>query len=248
MPDTTPAVERFTVRSGVRIRYLDNSPEHPSGLPILLSPGFTDFADEYIDVLQFFGPRRLLVVEVRGRGGSEAPATGYTSADHARDLRAVLEEEGLDRFHLMTFSRGTTWGLDLVLADPSRVASVSIGDYWAREHALEPPVAEQVMSTRFRGRPMSERIASHVLPELFRLSSHRDLCGELAATGLPVLVATGTEAGCLLAPEAVQEYRDRIPSVEVVVIPGAGHDLFRPDRLAYPRAAQGFIGRRAPGS
>ena len=59
MPDTTSAVERFTVRSGVRIRYLDNSPEHPSGLPILLSPGFTDFADEYIDVLQFFGPRRF---------------------------------------------------------------------------------------------------------------------------------------------------------------------------------------------
>lgn len=34
----------------------------------------------------------------------------------------------------MTFSRGTTWGLDLVLPRPDRVATVSIGDYWMAEH------------------------------------------------------------------------------------------------------------------
>jgi hypothetical protein len=38
-------------------------------------------------------PRRVLVVEVRGRGRSEAPPSGYTVVDHMRDLRAVLEQE-----------------------------------------------------------------------------------------------------------------------------------------------------------
>lgn len=236
-------IERETDGSGVRIRYLDNAPEGPVGLPVLFSPGFTDFADEYAEVLAFFAPRRTLVVEVRGRGGSEAPATGYAVADHAADLRAVLDAEDIERYHLMTFSRGTSWGLDLALAQPERVASIAIGDYWAREIAFGPEVAEQVMQGRFRGRPMAERVPPHVLPELFRASRARDLMDDVVATGLPLLVATGTEPGCLLSAETVQEYRDRAPGVEVVVIEGASHDLFRPDRLAYPRAVQAFLGR-----
>ena len=241
------AVERWTSRSGVRIRYLDNAPARPAGLPVLFSPGITDFADEYMEVLEFFLPRRMIVVEVRGRGRSEVPSDNYSAADHADDLAAVLDEEGIDRFHMMTFSRGTTWALDLVLRDPLRVASVSIGDYWAREHRLDEAAADTMMTTRFRGRPMPERVEAHVLTELFRASRDRDLCGHLAATGIPVLVASGTEAGGLLTDDDLDEYRHRIPDVETAVIAGASHDLFRPDRLAYPRVVQNFIARRAPG-
>jgi hypothetical protein len=50
-------VEQFTeeaaARSGVRIRYLDNSPDEADGhggrLPILFSPGVADCADEQSD-------------------------------------------------------------------------------------------------------------------------------------------------------------------------------------------------------
>jgi pimeloyl-ACP methyl ester carboxylesterase len=235
--------EAFTERSGVRIRYLDNAPTEPVGLPILFSPGFTDFADEYVEVLEFFSPRRVLVVEVRGRGGSDTPTSGYTAADHASDLRAVLDEEGVERFHAMTFSRGTTWCLDVVLSDPARVASVSIGDYWAREHALGVDVADQLMTTRFRGVAMAERVEPHVLPALFGASRDRDLLGELGASGLPVLVATGTEPGCILDAATVEEFRVGLADVEIVTIEGASHDLFRADRLAYPSAVADFVDR-----
>ena len=249
MSPAQPFVEKTTVRSGVRIRYLDNGAgDGPAGLPILFSPGFTDFADEYAEVLAFFAPRRVLVVEVRGRGGSEAPATGYSAAEHATDLEAVLDAEGIERFHLMTFSRGTTWGLDVALADPTRVATVSIGDYWAREKHLGGDVAERFMTSRFRGKPMTERVEPHVVREVLGASVDRDLFDEVAATGLPVLVATGTEPGCLLDASTLQEWRDRVAGVELVTIPGAAHDLFRPDNLAYPRAVDEFIIRRAPGS
>jgi non-heme chloroperoxidase len=241
-------VERFTTGSGVRIRYLDNAPSDPVGLPILFSPGFTDYADEYAEVLRAFAPRRALAVEVRGRGGSETPATGYTAGDHAADLRAVLDEERIDRFHMMTFSRGTTWALDLVLAQPARVETVSIGDYWAREKHVPAEAAEHVMTTRFRGVPMTERVQPHVISELFGESIERDLFAPLASSGLPVLVATGTEPGCMLEEPDLQEFRDRIPGVEIVVIHGAAHDLFRQDRLAYQRAVTDFIARRSPGT
>jgi non-heme chloroperoxidase len=235
--------DSFTERSGPRIRYLDNAPVDQVGAPILFSPGFTDYADDYAEVLEFFSPRPMLVVEVRGRGGSEAPAAGYAAADHAADLRAVLDEEDIDEFHLMTFSRGTTWGLDLAMSDPSRVRSVSIGDYWAREHAIDVAMADQVMTGRFRGLPMADRVPADVIRSLFEASRDRDLLDDLAATGIPVLVATGTEKGCILDDDEVAEYRTRLPGVEIVTIDGASHDLFRPDRLAYPRAVDDFISR-----
>ena len=238
-------VERWATSTGGKIRYLDNAPEKPVGLPILFSPGFTDFADESLEVLRFFSPRRVLVVEVRGRGKSDAPLIGYRASDHADDLAAVLEQEHIDQFHLMTFSRGTTWGLELALRNPSRVVTVSIGDYWAGEHHLDREHAPNFMSTRFRGKPMPQRISAHVVAEVFGASIDRDFLGPLAASGIPVLVATGTEAGCMLTPENLHECKLRIPGVETITIPGASHDLFRPDRFAYPKAILAFQQRFA---
>jgi non-heme chloroperoxidase len=239
-PADNYVVEGWATGTGGKIRYLDNAPQNPVGLPILLSPGFTDFADEYVEVLRYFAPQRVLVVEVRGRGQSAAPSTGYQASDHADDLEAVLAKEHIDRFHLMTFSRGTTWGLELALRNPSRVATVCIGDYWAREHRLGREFAENFMSTRFRGKPMAERISAHVVEEVFGASVDRDLLGTLAETKIPVLIATGTEPGCMLTAENLEEFQRRIPGIDTVIVPGASHDLFRPDRFAYPKAVQAF--------
>jgi non-heme chloroperoxidase len=233
-------VEGWATGAAGAIRYLDNAPDAPLGLPILFSPGFTDFADEYCEVLRYFAPQRVLVVEVRGRGRSDASTSAYSASDHADDLDAVLAKEHIDRFHLMTFSRGTTWGLELALRHPSRIATVCIGDYWAREHRLGREQAEKFMATRFRGKPMADRISAGVVEEVFAASVDRDLLGALADTKIPVLVATGTEPGCLLTAENLEEFRSQIPMISTVIIPGASHDLFRPDRFAYPKAVQEF--------
>ena len=237
--------ERWTLRSGPRIRYLDNAPDAPLGLPILFSPGLSDFADEYVDLLDFFAPRRILVVEVRGRGGSEAPPSGYSVADHVGDLEAVLDEEDIGRFHLMTFSRGTSWGLELALDQPARIASMSIGDYRAAEIALTPEFVEGQLASRFRGKPMTERLPSHVLRRLADESRARELWDDLASLPCPLLVARPGGPG-ILDDDAVERYRAVRPDVEVVTVPDAPHDLFRVDRLFYPRAVADFIARRCP--
>lgn len=236
-------VERWTTRSGPRIRYLDNSPSSPVGFPILFSPGVSDLADEYLEMLEYLAPRRLLVVEVRGRGGSEAPPTGYSAPDHAADLRAVLDEEGMDRFHLVTFSRGTTWGLELARSRPSKVVSLSIADYRAEEIGLPPGFAARQMETRFRGRPMSDRIPRHVMEELVAASTARDLWGLLAGLPCPLLVARPGGEGGLLTDEDVDRYRAVRPDVEIVTVPDAPHDVFRPDRLFFPKVVADFTSR-----
>ncbi|MFC5744406.1 alpha/beta fold hydrolase [Actinomadura rugatobispora] len=238
--------ERWTARSGPRIRYLDNAPAAPSGLPVLFSPGLSDLADEYTEMLEFFAPRRLLVVEVRGRGRSEAPPSGYAARDHAADLSAVLDEEGIERFHLVTFSRGTTWGLDLALSRPERVASLAIADYRAMEVGLPPSFAESQWGMRFRGRPISERLPRHVLERLTAESESRDLWDRLGSLPCPLLVAQPGGTGGVLTDEDIARYRGVRPDVEVVVVPDAPHDVFRPDRLFFPEAVAAFA-KRAEG-
>jgi non-heme chloroperoxidase len=240
-------LEKFTDNAGVKIRYLDNDPPRPVGLPILFTTGIVDFADDYVEALEFFADRRVLVAELRGRGGSDAPATGYSVLEQAGDLRSVLEAAGLGPFHLMTFSRGTTPGLELALQLSGRVRTVSIGDYLPAEIALPTDFTEQMWTARWRGLPNSTRVRRHVLAGIQAASRPRELWSELAALDVPVLVARGSEGG-IIDDDRAAAYRASVPGAEIVTIPGSGHDLFRPSRTAYPRAVLEFIARRSPGS
>jgi pimeloyl-ACP methyl ester carboxylesterase len=232
---------------GLRVRYLDNTPAAPEGLPVVFVPGIADFADEYAEVFDLFDRRRLLIVELRGRGGSESPAAGYSAPEQASDVEAVIAASGLVQFHLMTFSRGTTPALEVAFRQPRRAVTISIGDYLAMEVGLPPQFVESFWNSTWRGKPMSDRMERHVLEQIQSEARVRDLWPELAALRVPVLVARGGNGG-LLKDDHIDRYRSYIADLEAVTIAGAGHDLFRPDRTAYPRAVLDFIARRAPGT
>jgi len=241
-------VENFVENNGVKIRYLDLRPADPSGHPVVFVPGIVDTADEYLEALECFDDRRVLVVELRGRGGSDAPLEGYSSDDQAGDVRAVLSDSGVDAFHLMTFSRGTTAGLKAAFDGPARVLSVAIGDYPATEIVLLDDFADRMSAMSWRGIPNSERMPRHAMEAVQRESRREGLWERLAALNVPVLVARGSEPDSLLGDHRAERFRETIPEVEIAVIPGAGHDLFRPVRAAYPLLVRDFISRRLPGT
>jgi pimeloyl-ACP methyl ester carboxylesterase len=240
--------ERYADNDGVKIRYLSNDPPHPSGLPVVFVPGIVDFADDYIASLECFSDRPLFVVEMRGRGGSDAPLGGYSPLEQASDIEAVLEVNAIGPFHLMTFSRGTTPGLVLAFKLSDRVRTVSIGDYLPAEIALPPDFVDRMWSAQWRGRPNSARLGGrHVLEGIQAASRPRAFWTELAALEVPVLLARGSEGG-IIDQDRETLYRRSVPAVEVVTVAGSGHDLFRPSRTAYPEAVLEFIARRAPGT
>lgn len=243
---TATVEERFVTNGGVKIRYLDNRPETPVGEAVFFSPGVMDRADDYLETFDVFGDRRLLVIDHRGRGGSDAPEDGYSAEEQASDVAAVLDDAGVGRFHLMTFSRGTTSGLLTALDRRDRVQTVSIGDYVPAEIGLEEALVDRMMGTSWRGSPAAERISRHSLARIAAQSRSRDLWDELAGLDVPVLAVIGEKG--TVGDERQAMYRSRIPEIELVVIPGAAHDLFCPVRSAYPEAVLEFIGRRRPGT
>jgi pimeloyl-ACP methyl ester carboxylesterase len=238
--------ERFVDNDGVRIRYLDRAPDAAVGFPVVFVPGLVDVVDDYHESFVDFD-RRVLVVELRGRGRSDAPADEYSAEAQASDVEAVIDAAGLGAFHLMTFSRGTTPGLLAALRGNREVLSVSIGDYLAGEIGLPADFVDRMWEGRWRGTPNSERVQRHALAGIQASSQPRELWDAVGGMALPVLVARGGD-GSFVDDAAADRYRAAIPDVEIIDIPGSGHDIFRPSRSAYPRAVLDFIARRAPGT
>lgn len=64
---------------------------------------------------------RLTTYDLRGHGYSDVPPTGYTTADHASDLRQLLDALGIERAHIMGHSFGADIALHFAILYPDRL-------------------------------------------------------------------------------------------------------------------------------
>ena len=93
----------------------------PSGLPVLVVPGFGESAEEFEGLLVALRPRPAVALSVRGRGKSDAPAAGYAWEDHIGDLEAVVARLGWPHMSVVAFSRGSSYALGFSLRHPHAV-------------------------------------------------------------------------------------------------------------------------------
>jgi pimeloyl-ACP methyl ester carboxylesterase len=71
---------------------------------------------------------RVTVFDLRGHGYSDAPAEGYTSADHARDLVALLDALGIGRARLVGHSFGAVIAVHAAVLAPDRAEALVLSD------------------------------------------------------------------------------------------------------------------------
>jgi N-formylmaleamate deformylase len=97
-------VSRFvSVRDG-RLHALDYGRGDPT---VLVIPGITSAAATWEFVARELADEsRVVVVDPRGRGRSEAPAASQSPSAHAEDVRALVEGLGLERPVLLGHSMG----------------------------------------------------------------------------------------------------------------------------------------------
>jgi pimeloyl-ACP methyl ester carboxylesterase len=77
---------------------------------------------------------RVLALDLRGRGLSDKPLTGYTMADHAADIIGLLETLQLERVMLGGHSFGGLLTLYLAAHHPQRFSRLVVLDAAARMH------------------------------------------------------------------------------------------------------------------
>jgi pimeloyl-ACP methyl ester carboxylesterase len=64
---------------------------------------------------------RITTYDLRGHGYSDVPPTGYTTADHATDLKHLLDTLGIERAHVIGHSFGADIALHFTILFPERV-------------------------------------------------------------------------------------------------------------------------------
>ena len=117
----------FAVNAGVRIHYEVEG----SGPPLVLHHGFAGCGEDWRD-FGLAGPlgrrNRLIILDARGCGASDKPgdAAAYEPAVRAGDVRAVLDDLGIDRATYYGHSYGGALAWELARYIPDRIAAMII--------------------------------------------------------------------------------------------------------------------------
>jgi pimeloyl-ACP methyl ester carboxylesterase len=91
--------------------------------------GLTSNHTVWLSMVDALAPRRRLVAyDLRGRGDSDKPASGYSLAMHDADLLGLLDHLGLARATLMGHSLGAHIAMTFAANHPDRVAKLVLFD------------------------------------------------------------------------------------------------------------------------
>lgn len=132
--------DHYVDTNGIRLHYVDHGGDGPE---LLLFPGLNANAVFFSGLVKggLSPALRVLAIDLRGRGLSDAPATGYSIAETARDIIGMLDALGLERVALGGHSYGGLLTYHLAARYPDRVSRAVIIDSPAE---VSPTVVEQV--------------------------------------------------------------------------------------------------------
>jgi pimeloyl-ACP methyl ester carboxylesterase len=91
--------------------------------------GLTSNHTVWLSMAEVLAPgRRLVAYDLRGRGDSDKPPSGYSLVHHGEDLRGLLDHLGLERATLMGHSLGAHIAVRFAAKHPERVAKLILFD------------------------------------------------------------------------------------------------------------------------
>lgn len=242
----------------------------PADAPVLvLGPSLgTDLGMFDAQVPELARTHRVVRYDLRGHGGSELVPGPATVDDLARDVLALLDGLGVDRFSYAGVSLGGAIGLQLALTVPHRLDRLVVLAS-AAQFPDPPSWKERADRVRAEGTEflVPSRIGAWVTPEFAEARPEeterllqmlrstppegyavccesvgtfdvRDRLGEITA---PTLVFAGGEDPAT-PPETVWVIAEGIPGAQFVVIPHASHLLSAEQPEAVTERIREFLG------
>ncbi len=109
--DLTPA---FLIRDGVRLAHFEAGPAEPRTPPLLMVNGWTGDHRIFTPQIEHFASsRRVVAIDLRGHGASDAPEQAYTIPGFVDDIAWQCAQLGLQRPVVIGHSFGGMLSLEL---------------------------------------------------------------------------------------------------------------------------------------
>ena len=118
----------FAAINGLKLYYERHG---DSGDPLVFVHGYTgDVSDWRLQVEEFAGDFRVLIMDLRGHGRSEAPSDhlAYGVSLMTQDVEALVEAVGFERYHLVGHSMGGAMAQEIALKTPENLLSLTLED------------------------------------------------------------------------------------------------------------------------
>jgi pimeloyl-ACP methyl ester carboxylesterase len=242
----------FVKAGGLNVHYI----EQGEGEPVLLVHGNWVTNSTWLPVLDKLpAGLRGIAPDVRGRGKTEGPDSGYTVPELAQDLRAFADALALDRFHLVAHSLGSAIAMQFALESPERVITLTVlSPAWVdgMPEAYNAPAAQQALKDN---KGVYEQALKMMMPSLPEGDLWQRIVGEgheqrieatlenlpallnwkpgdtLRRIGVPALVVSG-ELDPLTGGDNAHRAAEAL-GAEESVMPGVGHspNVEAPDRF-----------------
>lgn len=266
----TPArgVSGFVEANGISIHYLQYGAGEPS---LLILPGITSPAITWEFVAErLAGAARVIALDLRGRGESEAPREGYTLPDYAADVAGVIDGLRLIRPIILGHSLGARiaaafGALHRDLAGPMIIADPPLTGPGRPAYPTSRASFEQQLHEAYAGttadevrrhyprwqeselRLRAQWLAScekHAVMETYDLFEREDFFGYWSKLSAPLLFIYG-EQSPVVSAEGAAEVSESNPVAEMVEVADAGHMIPWENLDDFVEVCLAFISRAA---
>ena len=116
----------LAVEDGTTLHYLTSG---SIGTPIVFVHGWCSNAKHFSEQLSYFAQEhRVIAVDRRGHGQSDAPDHGYSAVQHAQDLAAILDHESIASAIVVGHAGGCPSVLHFAVNHPDRCTALVLLD------------------------------------------------------------------------------------------------------------------------
>ena len=253
----TDAKKTVKLANGISLAYVEMGDSE--GSPTLLIHGYTDNSRSWSLVAPYMKKRRLLAIDLRGHGKSDAPDCCYAYTDFADDASLFLDAMGIAKADVIGHSLGSLTAQLLAAQHPDKVrnlvlvsSTTAIGGgpgswLWDNVMPLTAPIdpESQFMKDWYanpntvdedfltRERTESAAVPIHVWRGVLWGTVIDDLTPIAPLVKAPVLVLWGEKDG-LFDLTHQEKLEKAYPDAVFQVFSGAGHNMFWefPDKAA----------------
>lgn len=255
--DWVGARKSVTTADGLAMTYVEAG--DPAGPPLILLHGYTDNARSWSLLAPHLPGRRLLMLDLRGHGGTAAPACCYGMDSLSHDVAGFMDALGIERADVVGHSMGSTTAVTLAAFHPERVnrlvlistalaVPAAASDWlWANVPGLPDtidPNGEFMLAWYWNPNPVPpefldrERAESAAAPRqtwmgVLRGFTFMDLTRVAPMVKAPALILWGDQDS-LFDAASQEAVKAAYPAAQYETFAGFGHNMFweTPEKVA----------------
>ena len=204
--------------SDIQLNYV----ERGAGDALILLHGNGESLDYFAGQLDFFARfYRVIALDTRGHGASPRGSAPFTIRQFAEDLRAFMDERGIDSAHILGFSDGGNIALSFALKYPQRVRKLilngaNLDPLGVKLHVQIPIVLGYHLARLFAGKRPEARRRMELLGLM--VNEPHFAPQDLRKLELPALVIAGDRD--MIREKHTRLIADSLPNDRLAILKG----------------------------